>query len=231
VLWLANPDLTLHGNPLGSPAHLEALRKTERCVLEVVRTVERLRSQGEEILLLIGSDHGQETVGDWIDVEAWLAAQGLATFLEAGDIAVAGQGTAALLYATDRGHAPLLSSLDDLRRQPWADGVVAGEALAEHGHAARGGVCAAVNMGRRDDRNPYGVRGQRWAVAEPGKATGNGQHGGWGAGEARPFLIVNAAGMAPGAIERATSLVDIAPTMLSFLALPTNGLDGAPVGQ
>ena len=66
-LWLCDPDHTLHGVPLGSPAHADALRGAERCVAEVLRTVARLRAEGDEILLLIGSDHGQETIGDGVE--------------------------------------------------------------------------------------------------------------------------------------------------------------------
>jgi hypothetical protein len=228
VLWLANPDLTLHGDPLGSPAHREALRETERNVLDVVQTVERLRAQGEEILLLIGSDHGQETISDCLDMEAWLSTHGLGALVDAGDVAVAGQGTAALLYATDKGRPGLLGLLDLMRRQPWAGEVVTDRKLAELGHAARNGVVAAVNMVRREDTNAYGVRGQRWTVAEPGKpaAIGSGQHGGWGPDETRPFLILNDGGNSSGTLGRRTSLVDIAPTILAFLRLATDGLDG-----
>jgi hypothetical protein len=231
ILWLANPDLTLHGNPLGSPAHLEALRQTGRCVREVFQTVERLRRDGEDILLLIGSDHGQETIGDSVDLEAWLAAQGLASLLAAGDVAVAGQGTAALLYATGRGRDPLFGVLEAMQRQPWADEVVAGTGLKRLGHGIAGGVVAAVNTARLDDANPYGVMGKRWVVAEPGKPTaiGCGQHGGWGADETRPFLIVNGRGVKRSAVHEPTSLADIAPTMLSFLGVPFHAVDGEPI--
>jgi len=231
VLWLANPDLTLHGAPLGSPAHREALRETDRSVLDVLQTVERLRAGGEEILLLIGSDHGQETIGDCIDVEAWLSTQGLGALVDAGDVAVAGQGTAALLYATDEGRPGLLHVLDVMRRQPWAGEVITDQGLAERGHAARDGVVAAVNMARWDDANAYGVVGQRWTAAEPGKpaAIGSGQHGGWGPDETKPFLILNDAGTSFGTLARPTSLVDIAPTILAFLSLATDGVDGAPL--
>jgi hypothetical protein len=77
------------------------LRGAERCVAEVVRTVERLRGEGDEILLLIGSDHGRETIGEGVAIEEWLSANGLEELLATGDVAVAGQGTAALL-STDR---------------------------------------------------------------------------------------------------------------------------------
>jgi hypothetical protein len=231
VLWLANPDLTLHGAPLGSPEHRDALRATERCVGAVIETVERLRAAGESILLLIGSDHGQETVGDYVTIEAWLEARGLGGELANGRIAVATQGTAALLYATNEGRAALIDVLDAMRAEPWAGEVVVEDGLAALGHAASGGVVAAVNTGRRDDANAYGVRGARWVAADPGnpKPAGFGQHGGWGPDETQPFLALNGMDVGPGIHARTTSLVDIAPTIFSFLGLPFAGLDGAPL--
>ena len=229
VLWLANPDLTLHGAPLGSPDHRDALRATERCVGAVIETVEGLRAAGESILLLIGSDHGQETVGDYVSIEAWLEARGLGGDLANGRIAVATQGTAALLYATNEGRAALLDQLDAMRAQPWAGEVVLDDGLAALGHAAAGGVVAAVNMGRREGANAYGFPGARWVAADPGnpKPAGFGQHGGWGPDETQPFLLLNGMDVRPGVHARTTSLVDIAPTILSFLGLPSAGLDGA----
>ena len=229
--WLCDPDHTLHGVPLGSPDHTEALAGAERCVAEIVRTVERLRAAGEEILLLIGSDHGQETLGAAISIEDWLAERGLWKQLEAGDVAVAGQGTAALLYATDRGRAALLAVLEAMGGEPWADGVVAGDELGRHGFAPDGGVVAAVNMARRPEANRYGVPGKRWVAAEGGKPVpvGSGQHGGWGPDETRPFLMLNDGGRTTGTITRPTSLVDIAPTIVDFLGLPTEGFDGKPL--
>ncbi len=231
VLWLANPDLTLHGQPLGSAAHLEALREADQCVREVYHAVQRRRQQGDDVLLLVGSDHGQETIGDCIDLDAWLTSHGLGAALEEGDIAVAGQGTAALLYATPRGYGPLLAVLDVLRKEPWVDEMLVGDDLARRGHAATGGVVAAINMARREDANPFGVHGSRWTVAEPGKppAIGCGQHGGWGPDETRPFLIMNSAGVPAGSRRQPTGLIDIAPTILRFLDLPLTGMEGMPL--
>ncbi|HEX9558912.1 MAG TPA: alkaline phosphatase family protein [Reyranella sp.] len=231
LLWLCDPDHTLHGVPLGSPAHADALRGAERCVAEVLRTVERLRAEGDEILLLVGSDHGQETIGDCVDLEDWLASRGLEGALAAGDVAVAGQGTAALLYATERGRAGLIAVLDEMRQEPWAADVVIGESLAGRGFAARGGVVAAVNMARQPEANPYGVPGRRWVAAEAGKPApiGSGQHGGWGPDETRPFLMANDAGRSSGTVRHPTSLTDIAPTIARFLGLSLEGFDGSPL--
>jgi len=227
LTWLCDPDHTLHGVPLGSPAHAESLAGAERCVREIVRTVERLRTEGEEILLLVGSDHGQETIGAAVGIEDWLAERGLWRMLETGDVAVAGQGTAALLYATERGRAALLGVLDAMGAEPWADGVVAGEALGQYGFAAEGGVVAAVNMARRPEANRFGVSGKRWVVKEGDKPVpvGSGQHGGWGPDETRPFLMVND-GRASGMHAAPSNLVDIAPTIIDFLGLPGHGFDG-----
>ena len=233
ILWLANPDLTLHGTPLGSPNHHDALRATERCVGAVIETVERLRAAGDTILLLIGSDHGQETIGDYVAIETWLESRGLGDELANGRIAVATQGTAALLYAATESRAALLDVLDAMRREPWAAEVAAEDGLARLGHAASGGVVAAVNMGRREDRNAHGVPGVRWVATVPGNPdkTGCGQHGGWGPDETRPFLLLNGMNVAPGVHDRTTSLVDIAPTIIAFLGLPLAGLDGAPLAD
>jgi hypothetical protein len=230
-LWLCDPDHTLHGVPLGSPAHADALRGAERCVAEVMRTVDRLRAEGDEILLMVGSDHGQETIGDCVDVEDWLSSRGLQDLLAVGDVAVAGQGTAALLYATDRGRARLLDVVGDMRTAPWAADVVVGDGLANHGFAARGGVVAAVNMARQVETNPYGVPGRRWVAAEGSKPVpiGSGQHGGWGPDETRPFLIANDGKRPAGIVRQPTSLADIAPTIVDFLGLSTEGFDGSPL--
>ncbi|HMK79222.1 MAG TPA: alkaline phosphatase family protein [Xanthobacteraceae bacterium] len=230
ILWLANPDLTLHGAPIGSPAHHEALRQADRNVGRVHRSVEQLRSRGIDVLLLIGSDHGQETIGDCVDLESWFSAQGLSAMLAAGDIAVAGQGTAALLYATPQARPALLDVLEVMRREPWVADIVTDD-FAQLGHAASGGVVAAVNTARREEANAYGVIGKRWVIAEPGKpaAIGCGQHGGWGPDETSPFLMLDHPEVGHRSCTRPTSLVDIAPTILAFLGLPSDGCDGTPL--
>jgi arylsulfatase A-like enzyme len=68
----------------------------------------------------------------------------------------------------------------------------------------------------------------RWTVAEPGKTkvAGYGEHGGWGPDETRPFLAVEHERVAPAVLTHATSFVDIAPTMLDFLGVPFETMDG-----
>jgi hypothetical protein len=83
-------------------------------------------------------------------------------------------------------------------------------------------------MARREEANAHGVPGRRWVATDPGATVpvGSGQHGGWGPDETRPFLILSGPGVPPGALSSPTSLVDIAPTILAFLGLPRDGIEG-----
>ena len=157
----------------------------------------------------------------------WLAGTGSAHCWKPVTLRWRGRGRRRC-FTTDRGRPALLGVLDDMRRAPWADGVVSGEALGQFGFAAEGGVVGAVNMARQPESNPNGVPGKRWVAAEPGKPVpiGSGQHGGWGPDETRPFLMVND-GRNVGVRRQPSSLVDIAPTLVGFLGLPAKGFDGA----
>ena len=69
TLWLSEPDKTMHAFPLGSPEHLMALRAVDTHVGAVAEAVERLRDRGHDVLLLVGSDHGHESVTETVPVE------------------------------------------------------------------------------------------------------------------------------------------------------------------
>ena len=144
------------------------MRGADACVGSRRRDRRGLAARGTDILLAVGSDHGQETIGEGVDVDDWLARHGLAVKSRRGAVAVAGQGTAALLYATPDGTPALLGVLDRLRAEPWVDDVVVGEALDRLGFAPSGGVVAAVNMARAPKPTttawPAGA-GRRWKTA------------------------------------------------------------------
>ncbi len=59
---------------------------------------------------------------------------------------------------------------------------------------------------------------------------GGGQHGGLGAYEQHPFLIVRGGGFGAGVESGGeTSAIDLAPTILRHLGLPSGGMDGKPL--
>ena len=77
VLWLGEPDHIQHNTTLGSPEHLAVLREADRHAGMAIAAVERRRAAGDDVLLIVGSDHGHETVSGVVDIEAELIAAGL----------------------------------------------------------------------------------------------------------------------------------------------------------
>lgn len=227
VLWLANPDITLHSHPLGSPEHVNAMRVADSCVAGVVDAVDQARRAGDDVLLLVGSDHGQETIGGGVSVSDWLARQGLSAEVQCGGVAVASQGTSALLYAVPELRTMLEQVLPLLEDQPWVASVHSADALAALGHRS-GHLVAAVDFARDPKPNAYGVPGHRYVATDGEKpaAIGCGQHGGLGPDETRPFLVLAHPALAAARFETPTSLVDVAPTILAFLGLAHDGMDG-----
>jgi Type I phosphodiesterase / nucleotide pyrophosphatase len=227
VLWLANPDLTLHSHPLGSPEHLDAMKVADGCVAQVVDAVAQARRAGDDVLLIVGSDHGQETIGGGVCVSDWLARHGLSSQVQDGGVAVASQGTSALLYALPEWKGSLEQQLPLLAREPWVGSLHSADALAALGQRS-GHLVAAVDFARDPGPNGYGVPGHRYVATDGEKpaAIGCGQHGGLGPDETRPFLVLAHPALAPAHVETPTSLVDVAPTILAFLGLPYDGMDG-----
>lgn len=232
VLWLSQPDYTGHRVPLGSPAHLAAIAGADRCVQHVLQTLDA-RGDGEETLLIAGSDHGMETTGRTIPLDQVLVEAGLKAAPDSRDVVVAPNGTAALISRSRAAKA----TVEDLRRflegEDWVGRVLAGPELAARGLPVDEALAIAVAL-RADDRpNEFGVRGYSDIVLDPESTldyTGCGQHGGLGPNEQRPFLFVRGAGFVPGRRDDAdVSPLDIAPTVLHHLGLAWAGVDGRPL--
>jgi arylsulfatase A-like enzyme len=229
VLWLCEPDHAMHANPLGSPAHREAIASADACVARVVETVRALERRGEEILLLVGSDHGQESIIESVPVADRLVAAGLKESIDSDDVGVAPQGSAGLVYLAPRARARQEAIAALLVAQPEIASVHSGASLATIGMRETGGLAIAFSMTKRDEANEFGVLGHTYCVADSGKRPrpGVGQHGGLGDFEQRPFLMLRPPGGGlPRVHSGATSILDIAPTVLGFLDHAAEGLDG-----
>jgi hypothetical protein len=232
VLWLTDPDHTGHHAALGSPEHLEAIGSADRCAALVARTVERLIKRGQEVLCLVGSDHGQETVRRIIALDEELIRAGLKASPQSDDVLVAPQGNGALFYlrSGDRDRQDGLAAF--LAEQDWAGEVFTGPELKQLGLPAEYGLSVALSMAKSTESNEFGVPGLSDYGAVRGKSCtpGIGQHGGLGAYEQSPFLIAWGPGFSEGrTVTRPSSLIDIAPSVLKFMGWDWRGMAGVPL--
>jgi arylsulfatase A-like enzyme len=230
LVWFGEPDTSQHAAPLGSPAHLAALRSADAHVGRVIETVDRLRQKGDDVLLIVGSDHGHQTVKEIIDVEAEVERLGFGAVLASGDLVVVPNGTAALIYASGAARTHLSDLADRLRARPWAGEVVDGASLASIGQTDARGLALYVSMAADDEgTNSFGAPGLSFAakpLAGKPDRLGNGQHGGLGRYEQSPFLMIEGEGFAAGTHHDPTSLVDIAPTILAHLSVHQEAMSG-----
>ncbi len=232
VLWLSEPDYTGHHTPLGCPEHRRAIVAADANVRRVAKTIARLDPAGQEILFVVGSDHGMETVAETIHLDGLLVDAGLKNAPGSSDVVVAPNGTAAIIYFAEPESARVAEVARLLETQKWVGQVFSGAGLGETGLPTGSPARIALTMQADDRANPYGVAGHSHIVRdalEPKDITGFGQHGGLGANEQRPFLFISGGGFAAGAYHNRTSLIDIAPTVLRHLGLATAGLDGRPL--
>ncbi|WP_338696677.1 alkaline phosphatase family protein [Bradyrhizobium sp. 26S5] len=236
VLWQSEPDWTAHHHPLGSPTHLAAIRSADDNVERVLNAVRLASVSEDELLMVICSDHGNETIRRQIDVNKELAKAGFKAEASSRDIVAASQGTAALIYFS----RPALQKAADvvayLNDQDWAGAVYAGEDLRKIGMEPEGGLWIAISMAASDGKNSFGVTGFSDLAVNPEYAEdvrGFGNHGGLGPNESqRPFLMIKGPGFAPGEVRsEPTSPLDIAPTVLRHLGLEVSGMDGMALQQ
>jgi arylsulfatase A-like enzyme len=234
VLWLGEPDHIQHNVPLGSADHLAVLRQADRNADLVIQAVAAERARGDEILLIVGSDHGHETVKGVIDVESELIGAGLKAGTDSADVVALANGTSTLIYVHPD-HADRRDRMGDfLRSCAWAGQVVPAEKLDTIGQADHYGLAFAVSMACDSEPNEYGVPGRAFA-AKPrwGKddRLGCGQHGGLAPYEQSPVLLIDGVGFSAGATsDDPVRIVDLAPTIMRHLQVPGEAkMDGRPL--
>jgi arylsulfatase A-like enzyme len=235
VLWLGEPDHIQHNMPLGSAEHLAVLRAADSNAGMVIDAVERLRAAGDDILLIVGSDHGHETVSGLVDVEAELIAARLKASAESNDVIAMSNGTSSLIYLHPDNERQRDRIGDFLASRAWAGRVVGAADLGTIGQAPHNGLAYAVSLKADASENEFGIPGRslaatpRWGKPD---RLGCGQHGGLGVFEQSPVLLIEGAGFTADA-RRAdpVHVVDLAPTILQHLAVAASGMDGNALHQ
>lgn len=233
LIWQCEPDHTQHAVALGSPEHLVVIAAADVNAGRIADRVEELDPTGEDILLIIGSDHGHETVTETVDLDAMLVEAGLKDSADSRDVAVASQGTSATIYLSPEAIEREGAIVEFLRADARFGGVVNGADLALIGMPVDEGPRIAVTGAVTDAVNEYGVAGGSVAIQGTLKISINdncGQHGGLGPREQNPFAMARGAGFqAASECLDPTSAVDIAPTILRHLGQGLTDMDGAPL--
>ncbi len=231
ILWCGEPDHIQHNAPLGSPEQRDVLRQADANAGLVMEAVARERALGDDILLIVASDHGHETVSGVVDIEAELIAAGLKESESSGDVIAMGNGTSSLIYLHPSQESRRAAIDTFLRAQSWAGAVFAADALGEIGQARHAGLAFAVAMASDEEVNAFGIPGRSLAAKprwDKPDRLGFGQHGGLGRYEQAPFLTIDGAGFAAGTESSAPArIVDLAPTIMRHLRVPAFGMDGA----
>ncbi len=234
LLWLCEPDHTQHAVALGSPAHLAVLARADANAGRVVQAVTESADAGD-VLLIVASDHGHETVDRVIPLESMLIGAGLKEGPGSHDVVVASNVFSAHVYVAPGARGRIADIVGFLEAADDVDRVFAGDDLAKVGHRTDSALAVSVTAKRTDDANEFGVPGLGGAFEDPLSAEtriGCGQHGGLGAFEQHAFLAVKGGGFGAGArSDDPTSAINLAPTVLRHLGLPLGGMDGKPLAK
>lgn len=232
LMWMCEPDHTQHSVALGSPAHIDVVRAADA---QAGRVFDNIRSDIDsgEVLFMIASDHGHETIAEVIDLEDILIDAGLKDGPGSSDVAIAPQGLSATIYLSDAAKGRRDAIVDHLRTDRRIGAVHAGEAMRDLGLDPDDGIDIVVVGAASDAEGEGGMPGTGYAFQGDLKISNNvgcGQHGGLGKYEQSPFLICAGPGFAAGGtITDRTSAVDIAPTAMRHLGLAEDGMDGRAV--
>jgi predicted AlkP superfamily pyrophosphatase or phosphodiesterase len=234
LVWFPEPDTSQHAAGVGSPPALEALTVADA---QLGRILGELSGRGVEPDVLVVSDHGYSTVARRIQLEEAVREAGFPSGAAPGGVTVAANGGAALFYVRDADPDVLERLAGWLVAQPWVGALVAGRPA---GSAL--GLIPGHLIGLAGPRAADIVMSFRWdsasgANAFPGSADsaegapGLGTHGSGSPHELRCSLFACGPSFRRRVVsELPSGNVDIAPTVLRLLGIPTEGpLDGRPL--
>ncbi|CAN5488586.1 hypothetical protein BH23CHL2_BH23CHL2_00510 [soil metagenome] len=233
VLWLNEPDSSLHGNGLGAPEVRSALEICDEVIGYVLDTMER-RGDRDQFDVIVLSDHGHSTVkhhrslGEYLDRAS--RELGLPDPLPstASDF---------VYFSPETEHATVAQLVRWIQDQYWAGAVFASGEFGSLPGVLRiedvwGGVTThrsptlAVSPAWYDEENEYGVPGTVAALTE--HVALRATHGSASPYELHGFLAASGPSFQEGlTTSLPTGAVDLTPTILQIIGLTSdNGFDG-----
>ena len=250
--WMTEPDHIQHGIGPGAPDSLAAIHHDDQ---QIGLVLQQLAATGlrDTTNILIVSDHGfAQTVTD-INVGRQLHDAALISAVDSGEVVIASSGQSVALHVRDHDAQKIRSIVDFLQLQPWCgviftdgksggtshEGKVAGTFSLQYaqlgGHARSPDIVFTFPWSSTPNR--HGVAGTDFnEISGDGAGgpvdSGAGNHGGIGPWTIRNTMLANGPDFKRGAIVRTpSSNVDVAPTLLHLLGLPSMAaaMDGRPL--
>ncbi len=245
IVWLCEPDVSQHALGLGAPAALDAIRGNDARLGRLLATIE---ASGVPTTVVVASDHGHSTVAGMVRTSDALAEAGFGRALERGQLRI---GEQALLVEDGSGAAGLRDAIGTwLAEQPWIGALVAwsdGDTMEPDGMLTPRAIwndrlrppiahapSFTYSYAWTDDPNAHGVPGSAYAgfvAAQADFARLQGPivglnhltstHGTLGPRDQQIVLALGGAGIRAGALDLPAGIVDLAPTVLALLGLPS----------
>lgn len=226
ILWLGEPDTSLHMYEPGSANADEGMKSACSNIMRVYERVTALRNNGDDVLFIIASDHGMDTADSVVDINWELNEQGFRQNNDDASIVAAANGGSVIIAVSITRKEVISDLIEYLRKKPWA-----GEVYANHPHAD--GTLKEIGL----DDNPCplvfvnaAVSGlsaalsgtkTRWCFTEDGgtrSIDNKGMHGYLDGRSISPFLVAEGHGFGAGQTTSVhTDLTNIAPTILRHL--------------
>jgi len=238
--WLTEPDHSQHAVGVGAPAARAALRHDDREIAETLETIERLGLTASTDVF-VASDHGFTTNTVGVDVAGALIAEGLKAAPDSTDVVLASSGQAVAVHVEGHTAERIAGLARFVHAQDWggvvftagrtpgdprgvADGTFALELIHIAGERAPD---LLFTFPWTSEPNAFGVRGTDLANVSGGARLYASDHGSMSPWNVRNTLLAWGPGFKRGAtIRTPAGNVDVAPTILALLGLPTDGLDG-----
>ncbi len=230
ILWVTEVDGASHRYGLGAEGMLRAMTHCDQALAALLDWRESLPEK-DAVTLIVTSDHGHSTIGEFVSVSDTLAQAGITP-----QGIVSRRGRAPAFWLNGGAPEQLADIASVLRAQPWAgamfsapaapdapEGVLPGTlsvALTGVGHHRAPDLI--VHLHGTEDENPHGIPGVTACDARGyGTPLGGGTHGGMHPSELNAVLIATGAGIkGAGAHAACSGIQDLTPTILSLLGLP-----------
>ena len=241
LLWLTEPDWSLHYHGMDAPGTRDALRAADDAFARVLGAVAAL-PDAERAAVLTMSDHGHIGTGEPLDLVTALGGMGFRAALDrpGPDLSVAA-GTMCWLWPAEPDPARLGRLAAALRERPWCGGL-----FAAGGNGVEGPFPGTFDLALLNADHPrsaplvvqlHGDDGpDRWGLpgCSPivGKdlAPGGGMHGGLHRREMATVLALRAPGVPLGEDASPVGLINVAPTLLALLGVaPLTPMAGRPI--